>query len=36
MGDDVLGSLCLSADCLYDEIAWKKYKRETIDDRHGI
>ncbi len=36
MGDDVLGSMRLSADCLYDEIAWKKYKRETIDDRHGI
>ena len=41
MGDAVLGSMRLSADCLYDdclydEIAWKKYKRETIDDRHEI
>ena len=36
MGDAILGSMRLSADCLYDEIARKKYKRETIDDRLGI
>ncbi len=36
MGDSVLGSMGLSADCLFDEIARKKYKRETIDERRGI
>lgn len=36
MGDSVLGSMGLSADCLFDEIARKKSKRETIDERRGI
>jgi hypothetical protein len=36
MGDAVLGSMGLSADCLYDENARKKSKRETNDDKRGI
>lgn len=35
-GDAVLGSMGLSADCLFQEIAAKKSKREANDDRRGI
>ena len=35
-GDAVLGSMGLSADCLFQEIAAKKFKREANDEKRGI